>query len=232
MPEITAKDIEYKTGNFSFYNADNMAIMKTFKDKEFDLAIVDPPYSVGASDGTFGNKGIYTQRGKKLKHYANHNKCPDKEYFDELFRISKNQIIWGSNYYPQYLYHSGAIIWDKKLTGSPMSDCEIAFQSFNKLVKKCDSEWNGFLKGNDKSKRIHPNQKPIHLYEWIISQYSNQNDKILDTHLGSGSIAIAIDKANTLDKKNLTFVGIELDPDYFKASIERFKIHCLQQTLF
>ena len=103
-PQLTIPRV---IGCLSFFNADNLEIMRGYKDKEFDLAIVDPPYAVGASDGTFGNKGVYAQRGKKLEHYANHDKCPDKEYFDELFRVSKNQIIWGSNYYPQYLYHSG-----------------------------------------------------------------------------------------------------------------------------
>ena len=208
------------------YLMDCMDLLKQVPEKYFELAVVDPPYNVGASDGTFGNKGIYTQRGKKLKHYANHNKCPDKEFFDELFRTNKNQIIWGSNYYPQYLYHSGAIIWDKRLTGSPMSDCEIAFQSFNKLVKKYECEWNGFLKGSDKSNRIHPNQKPIPLYNWIFKNYAKDNDKILDTHLGSGSSRIAADKAN------LPFVGCELDPDYFYASVKRFNDYSNQLTIF
>jgi len=230
-PQTAACFLPHVIGSLSFFNADNLEIMRGFKDNEFDLAIVDPPYAVGASDGTFGNKGVYTQRGKKLEHYANHDKCPDKEYFDELFRVSRNQIIWGSNYYPQYLYHSGAIIWDKKLTGSPMSDCEIAFQSFNKLVKKCDSEWNGFLKGNDKSEKIHPNQKPIHLYEWTIKQFAKPNDKILDTHLGSGSIAIAIEKANRIEKMNLQFVGIELHKGYYEKALNRIEQYYRQGTL-
>jgi len=209
-PQLTIPRV---IGCLSFFNADNLEIMRGFADNEFDLAIVDPPYAVGASDGTFGNKGVYTQRGKKLEHYANHDKCPDKEYFDELFRVSKNQIIWGSNYYPQYLYHSGAIIWDKKLTGSPMSDC------------------NGFLKGNDKSEKIHPNQKPIHLYEWTIKQFAKPNDKILDTHLGSGSIAIAIEKANRIEKMNLQFVGIELHKGYYEKALNRIEQYCRQGTL-
>jgi site-specific DNA-methyltransferase (adenine-specific) len=228
MPHYCKTDV---IGSLSFFNSDNIEIMKGFADNEFDLAIVDPPYAVGASDGTFGNKGIYTQRGKKMEHYANHDKCPEKEYFEELFRVSKNQIIWGSNYYPQFLYHSGAIIWDKKLTGSPMSDCEIAFQSFNKLVKKCTSEWNGFLKGNDKSEKIHPNQKPIHLYDWTIKNYAKEGDKILDTHLGSGSIAIAIEKANRMDKMNLQFVGIELHDGYYEKAINRIRQFTLQGTM-
>lgn len=209
-----------------FYNCDCMEYMKTVPDKFFELAIVDPPYNVNASDGTFGNKGIYTQRGKRLKHYINHNKTPDRKYFDELFRISKNQIIWGMNYYPQYLYHSGAIIWDKKLTGSPMSDCEIAWQSFNKLVKKIECEWNGFLKGGEKSKRIHPNQKPVALYRWLLQNYAKPNDKIFDSHVGSGSSLIAC-----IEEKH-DYVGCELDEDYYKAASERIKIFKEQLRLF
>jgi len=206
-------------------NEDCMEGMARYPDKYFDLAIVDPTYAVGASDGTFGNKGIYTERGKKMKHYANYNKCPEKEYFIELFRLSKNQIIWGSNYYPQFLYHSGAIIWDKKLTGSPMSDCEIAFQSFNKLVKKCTIEWNGFLKGNDKSIKIHPNQKPIHLYKWLLHNYAKQGDKILDTHLGSGSSRIAA------YQMGFDFTAFELDKEYFLAQEKRYKAYIAQLKL-
>ncbi len=200
------------------FNEDCIAVMKRYSDKYFKLAVVDPPYAVGASDGTFGNKGIYTQRGKQLKHYANHDEVPNKEYFDELFRVSENQIIWGSNYYPQYLYHSGAIIWDKKLTGSPMSDCEIAFQSFNKLVKKIELEWNGFLKGSESnSKRIHPNQKPVNLYKWIFESYLPEGGNVIDTHLGSGSSRIAAYKTN-----NINFTGCELHQDYYLSQEKRF----------
>jgi site-specific DNA-methyltransferase (adenine-specific) len=208
------------------FNEDCMTAMASMPDKAYDLAIVDPPYNVGASDGTFGNKGEYTLRGKSLKHYANHNRTPDGDYFTELFRVSKNQIIWGMNYYPQYLYHSGAIIWDKKLTGSPMSDCEIAFQSFSKLVKKCECEWNGFLKGSDPSKeRIHPNQKPVRLYEWLLQNYAKPGDKILDTHGGSGSIAIAC------DIMGFDLDWYEIDKDYFTAAKERLERHQQQEVI-
>ena len=216
----------YQLGNITIYNCDCLGYMKNESDLSFDLAIVDPPYNVGASDGTFGNKGVYTQRGKQLKHYANHNKTPDKEYFDELFRVSKNQIIFGMNYYPQYLYHSGAIIWDKKLTGSPMSECEIAFQSFNKLVNKYECEWNGFLKGGEKGKRIHPNQKPIGLYRWILRKYCMKGQRILDTHLGSGSSAIAS------YYYEVDFVGCEIDEDYYKSACKRVEEETKQVRMF
>jgi len=205
---------------------DCMLGMAQYPDNYFELAIVDPPYAVGASDGTFGNKGVYTQRGKALKHYANHDKTPDGDYFKELFRVSRNQIIWGANYYPQYLYHSGAIIWDKKLTGSPMSDCEIAFQSFNKLVKKCECEWNGFLKGKEKDHRIHPNQKPIQLYKWQLTKYAKPNDKIFDSHVGSGSSRIAC------YDMGFDFTGYEIDEDYWQAQEDRYQNHIKQGSLF
>jgi site-specific DNA-methyltransferase (adenine-specific) len=203
-----------------------MEYMKTIPDKHFDLAIVDPPYNVSASDGKFGgqkSKPSLISNKTNAKHYANHNKTPDEEYFNELFRISKNQIIWGSNYYPQYLYHSGAIVWDKLTTG-PLSDCELAFQSFNKLVYKYTQAWTGFNKGGDTSTRIHPNQKPVKLYDWLLKNYAKEGDKILDTHLGSGSSAIAAHYAG------FEFVGCELDTDYYKAACERFNEATKQQA--
>lgn len=207
-------------------NINCVEYMKTLPDKSFDLAVVDPPYNVGASDGTFGNKGVYTQRGKRLKHYANHNSTPNQEYFNELFRVSSNQIVFGMNYYPQYLYHSGAIVWDKKLTGSPMSECEIAFQSFSKLVLKCECEWNGFLKGGEKSTRIHPNQKPIALYRWILDKFAEKGQRVIDTHLGSGSSAIAAHYFG------VDFVGCELDKDYYNSACIRVKEETRQIRMF
>jgi site-specific DNA-methyltransferase (adenine-specific) len=204
----------------SFYNADNMAIMKTFKDKEFDLAIVDIPYGLGDKLTQGG-----TWASKYKKGDADWDIMPTPEYFNELFRISKEQIIWGGNYAnlpPARCF----LIWDKVAQMETMADCEFAWTSFDKNAKIFRHV------RNTAEKRIHITQKPVRLYEWILRNYAKNGFKILDTHLGSGSIAIAIDKANTLDKKNLTFVGIELDPDYFKAAIERFKNYKLQQTLF
>jgi len=205
---------------FSFYNADNMAIMKTFKDKEFDLAIVDIPYGLGDK---------LTQGGTWASKYKNGDAdwdiMPTPEYFNELFRISKEQIIWGGNYAnlpPARCF----LIWDKVAQMETMADCEFAWTSFDKNAKIFRHV------RNTSEKRIHITQKPIKLYEWILRNYAKDGFKILDTHLGSGSIAIAIDKANTLDKKNLTLVGIELDPDYFRAAVERFKNHKRQCVLF
>jgi site-specific DNA-methyltransferase (adenine-specific) len=219
---------------FSFFNADNMAIMKTFKDKEFDLAIVDPPYGIGFSDYERGSSGIkvkerFTKNGKKDWDYG----LPTIEYFSELKRISKNQIIWGGNYFdlqPTQCF----LFWYKQNPVPNFADGELAWTSFNKPALCFDYRYYGNIQGKSSMKetKIHPTQKPIELYDWILKNFANENDKIIDTHLGSGSIAIAIDKANTLDKKNLTFVGIELDPDYFRAAVERFKNHKRQCVLF
>lgn len=210
---------------FSFYNADNMAIMKTFKDKEFDLAIVDPPYGDfnGTIERTGGTWSKKYQRDNSIKKW---DFAPSEEYFKELFRVSKEQIIWGGNYFdlPPSKHF---LIWEKQTISESfsMAMVEYAWSSINdnaKLFKWRPQRENG----------IHPTQKPVELYDWILNRYAKENFKILDTHLGSGSIAIAIDKANTLDKKNLTFVGIELDPDYFRAAVERFKNHKRQCVLF
>ena len=213
-----------------YHNIDCMEGMKHFPDKYFELAIVDPPYNVGASDGNFGrNVGTYR---KDLKHYANKNTTPDKKYFDELFRVSVNQIIWGANYYPQYLHHSGALIWIKKKCNKVLSDAEIAFQSFSKMVKIYDLMWYGYNKVNgsfesDNMSVIHPNQKPLILYEKILEDYAKQGDKILDTHVGSGSSIIAF------EKHGFDYCGFEIDKDYYDSSMKRILKHreLLQQEV-
>jgi site-specific DNA-methyltransferase (adenine-specific) len=215
-------------------NECNLNMMARYPDGFFDLAIVDPPYVVGASDGKFGGKKKKPSKisGKlNVGHYANHDKLPDEKYFKELFRVSKNQIIWGSNYYPQFLNHSGAIVWDKLTTGV-LSDCEIAYQSFNKLVFKYVHAWSGFNKGNDKSQRIHPNQKPVGLYVYLLKKFAQKGDKILDTHLGSGSIAIAIDSANKIEKMDLTLFACELHKGFFEVTQNRVSNKCNWQSVF
>jgi len=203
---------------------DCMEYMATLPDKAFELAIVDPPYAVGASDGRFGSRKR-NYKHNDLKHYANHDKVPEDEYFAELKRVSNHQIVWGANYYPQYFEHTGAIVWHKK-TDNPLSDCEIAFQSIDKRVKYFWSEWQGFLRGGEKSPRIHPNQKPIALYEWLLTNYAKPGDRILDTHLGSGSSAIAAHYGG------FEFVGCELDEDYYKAAVQRFESATAQLAMF
>lgn len=208
--------------NFTFWNADNMEIMKQYPDKYFDLAIVDPPYGLGDS---------VVNSGGRFKRYENKNgnwdnSIPDKSYFDELFRISKNQIIWGGNYF-QLPTNKCFIIWDKlQPEGVSFAMCEYAWCSFDYVAKIHRERTQG------QKQRFHPTQKPVDLYDWILKNYAEPNQKILDTHLGSGSIAIAINKANKLDNMNLSFVGIELDEEYFEASMKRFKNHIQQKTIF
>lgn len=223
-----------KIDNFTFYNADNMDIMKQYPDKYFDLAIVDPPYGICFSDYERGGSGKkvkerYTKNGKKDWD----NGIPTQSYFDELKRISKEQIIWGGNYFdlpPTQCF----IFWYKQNPVPNFADGEYAWTSFKKPAICIDYRYYGNLKGKSSSKedKIHPTQKPIELYSNLIQKFANTNDKIIDTHLGSGSIALAIDKANKLDNMNLEFVGIEFDTDYFDAALNRFKLSHSQQTIF
>lgn len=205
---------------------DCLQAMKGMRDKQYDLAIVDPPYAVGASDGSFG-----AQEGKglrrDLKHYANHKEVPEVDYFNELFRISTHQIIWGANYYPKHLFHSGWIIWFKEMTG-PLSDAELAFQSIDKVTRCIKHRWSGYVKEPSDAGviRIHPNQKPVGLYKWLLKKYAKPGDKILDTHGGSMSIAIACyEMGFDLDLW-------EIDKDYYEAGVKRFNDHKKQLKLF
>jgi len=201
----------------SFYNGDCMDLLKQTPDKYYDLALVDPPYGIGISSNPV------RQRHEK-KDWD--NAIPTHEYFEQLFRVSKNQIIWGGNYFPlkptQCFY-----IWDKKQPHDfSLAMCEMAWTSFSKPAKI----WSlSVLKEKNK---IHPTQKPVEIYDWILKNNVESGMKIIDTHLGSGSIAIAVEKANRLDKMNLQFVGIEIDKEYFLASVERFNNYKRQLTIF
>lgn len=226
------------------YNMDCMEYMRSLPDKAFELAIVDPPYGIGEDGGKKRDHYVKQKNGKRLfvkdGEYSKRNwdtATPPKEYFSELFRVSQNQIIWGANYFE--LPAAGAIVWDKVNDGSDQSDCEIAFCSLNKRVDILRYMWRGMFQGKslsegtvqqgDKSKneeRIHPTQKPVALYTWLLQKYAKPGDKILDTHLGSGSSRIA---AYDL---GFDFVGCEIDRDYFKAQEERFEKHILQISFF
>jgi len=174
-------------------NEDNMALMARYPDNYFDLAIVDPPYggndAIGLKDNAGGNK----QATKRTKYNVFENIAPNKEYFEELKRVSKHQIIWGVNFYNNYDLSGGRICWDKK--GTAFGRAELAYYSGSKSVNVVEIEWNGMIQHDMKNKevRIHPTQKPVKLYEWLLMNYAKEGDKILDTHLGSGSIAIACD---------------------------------------
>ena len=203
-------------------NEDNMELMARYKDNYFDLAIVDPPYGINASEMTMGSgKNKKYSKGKKWD-----NKTPEQKYFDELVRVSKNQIIWGGNYFTDKLKPSRCyIFWDKGINGDcDFADGELAWCSFDKVLRIAPIRYKGFL-GADKV-RIHPTQKPIKLYEWLLMNYAKEGDKILDTHLGSGSIALAC--------HNLGFdlTACELDKEYYDAAIKRIDQHKAQIRMF
>tara|TARA_R110002020_G_C15990863_1_gene749345 strand:+ start:38 stop:679 length:642 start_codon:yes stop_codon:yes gene_type:complete len=203
-------------------NEDNMELMSRYEDNHFDLAIVDPPYGIGADNMTMGSgKNKKFKKGKTWD-----NKTPKKEYFEELFRVSKNQIIWGGNYFTDKLKTSRCwLFWDKGIYGDcDFADGELAWTSFDKVLRIAKIRYKGFL-GADKI-RIHPTQKPRQLYNWLLDNYAKPGDKILDTHLGSGSIAIAC------HERGFELTACELDKEYFDSAIKRIKLETSQQSLF
>lgn len=212
------------TGNHA-YNVDCMELMLEVPDKYFDLACVDPPYGIGID----GQKERYdfknpkhSRKGHTQKEWD--KKIPPKEYFDQLFRVSKNQIIWGANYFVGHLRegHKGWIVWDKGEHGLTMSDCELAYSSFDVPTRVIVLNRVALLQEGT----IHPTQKPIFLYCWIYQHYAKQGDKILDTHLGSGSSRIAAYELG------LDFIGCEIDSEYFAKEEERFAAYTAQTSLF
>jgi len=211
---------EYKQDNLTIYNADCMEIMSRYEDNYFDLAVVDPPYGINI------NVSMGRREGDKKSDYhkfAGNDSCiPDCAYFDELKRVSKNQIVWGGNYMTEHLRPSPCwILWDKGFSGDvTFAQFEMAWTSFKSSAKKYDKC------PNDPS-RIHPTQKPTGLYDFIYSRYTQEGQKILDTHLGSGSNAISAHYA-----KMGEFVGCELDKDYYEASIRRIYNETRQLELF
>lgn len=228
--------MEYITEQMSLYLMDNMDLMAKYPDNHFDLAIVDPPYGIGESSND--NKG--RSKLAKSKDYGSKkwdDKAPNKDYFTELKRVSKNQIIFGANHFIENIPEANSscwIVWDKVNGNNDFADCELAWCSFNTAVRKIKWRWNGMLQQNmkDKQKRIHPTEKPYGLYQWLFKNYAKEGDKILDTHLGSGSIAIALDSVNKVEKMNLTLTACELDSDYFKDCIQRIKEQTNWQSLF
>lgn len=218
------------SSNIQLFNEDCMPAMAKMKDKQFDLAIVDPPYFSGPDKlGYFGAE--YSQTKVKRQNYKilGDWTVPKQNYFDEILRVSKEQIIWGFNYFRIMNLGSGRIIWDKKNDHSTFSKCEIAYNSKHEHVSLFRFMWNGMLQenmGRNKEIRIHPTQKPCELYRWLLKNYAKPNDKILDTHLGSGSIAIAC------YDMGFDLVGYEIDESYFEAASKRLDNHKKQLTLF
>jgi site-specific DNA-methyltransferase (adenine-specific) len=206
-------------------NMDCIEYMSQFPDNYFELAIVDPPYGIGVT------------KNKRLNNNSNNdwdNEIPSKEYFNELFRVSKNQIIWGGNYFIEHLKNTRCYInWDKLNHSDTYADCEMAWTSFNENAKIFKYMWDGNRYGfpnaiqgvGKKSIRTHPTQKPVALYRWLLQNYAKPNDKILDTHLGSGSSRIAA------DMEGYDFYACELDKDYFDASCKRFEEYKQQLKL-
>ena len=216
--QIMTKDIISEV-----YNMDCISGMKQYPDKYFDLAIVDPPYGIGRS----GQTETFTKNRKhKRKHFADKGwdtETPASEYWNELFRVSKNQIVWGANYFTEYLPASmGWIFWDKGQDLS-MSDGELAYTSFNRALRRVKiNRGQLMVEGGT----IHPTQKPIKLYDWVIQNYCAEANLILDTHVGSGSSRIAA------YRNGYDFVGFEIDKDYFEAQEKRFKTELMQPRLF
>lgn len=211
-------------------NEDCMDLMKRYPDNYFDLAITDPPYGIGEA-GEKNHSRDKLGKAKKYKNFAGNDiEPPRKEYFIELKRVSKNQIIWGANHFIQNIPNSNSscwIVWDKDNTGD-FADSELAYTSFKTAVRNFKFRWNGMLQQDMKNKeiRIHPTQKPIKLYEWLLMNYAKEGNKILDTHGGSMSLAIACNRL----KYELT--ACELDTEYFEASVKRYKEQTAQIQLF
>ena len=212
-----------------YYNEDCMSGMKRYPDKYFSLCICDPPYGIGESGKTNKTRGKQAVAKDYKSFHGDDLKSPDVEYFQELMRVSKNQIIWGANHYMSKIPYDSScwIVWDKQNGETDFADCELAWTSFKTAVRKFEFRWQGMLQGNMKVKeiRIHPTQKPVALYKWLLTNYAKEGDLILDTHVGSASSLIACHELG------FDAVGFELDPDYYNASKERLEAVQRQVTL-
>lgn len=212
------------------YCEDCMVGLKDFPDGWFELAIVDVNYGIRQDGRNNHSRGLLA----KSKDYRNNsrydNDSPDNTYFKELFRVSKNQIIWGANHFISKIPFDSAcwIVWDKKNGETDFADCELAWTSFDSSVRMFAFRWQGMLQGDMKNKqeRIHPNQKPIQLYKWLLQNYAKEGDKILDTHMGSQSSRIAA------HDMGFDYYGWEIDREYFNKGNQRFELYRSQQKLF
>ncbi|HEL2357162.1 TPA: site-specific DNA-methyltransferase [Streptococcus suis] len=221
-----------------FINADCIDVMREYPDNYFDIAIVDPPYFSGPEKRKFYGRKISPIGVQRLYGQTSEWNVPGKDYFDELFRVSKNQIIWGVNYF-QYDFGPGRIIWDKVNGQSSFSDCEIAYCSMHDSVRLFRYMWNGMMQGKSiaeghvqqgnkrlNEKRIHPTQKPVNLYRWLVQKYAKEGDRILDTHVGSASSLIAFEEAG------LEYVACEKDGQIYQSALGRLEEYKSQIKLF
>lgn len=208
--------IHKQIGKSLVINCDCNELMSYVNDKEFDLACVDPPYGVGMD-------GNNNWSGSKHEVKGWDKESPEYEYFNQLARISKDQIVWGANHFMDKISKGSPcwIVWDKKNDGFSFADAELAWTSFDTAVR-----FFRFHRSEQTDSRIHPTQKPVKLYEWLLTNYAKPGQKIFDSHMGSGSSAIA---CNNL---GFEFVGCELDPDYFEAACKRIEHHARQERLF
>lgn len=221
-----------------FIHADCINVMRQYPDDYFDLAIVDPSYFSGPEKRKFYGRKISPIGVQRLYGQTSEWDVPGKDYFDELFRVSKNQIIWGVNYF-QYDFGPGRIVWDKVNGQSSFSDCEIAYCSMHDSVRLFRYMWNGMMQGKSiaeghvqqgnkrlNEKRIHPTQKPVNLYRWLVQKYTKNGDKILDTHVGSASSLIAFEEAG------LEYVACEKDEEIYQSALVRLEEYKSQIKLF
>ena len=217
----------------SLIHGDSLQALKSYGDNHFDVAIVDPPYGInhseiaGKQSGTKYGNAAAAKREYTIKDWD--KQIPPPEYFVELKRVSKNQIIWGANYMTEHLPPSmGWVFWDKDNGTNGFSDGELAYTSFERGLRKIKITWNGMIQYDMKNKedRIHPTQKPIQLYKWLLENFTSEGDLILDTHLGSGSIAIACHQM----KRKL--IGYEIDADYYRKACKRFQEQTRQTALW
>ena len=203
---------------------DCMEGMAQFPDKYFELALIDPTYGIGANKMTLGNGKNKIYRGAEDWDKT----APSQEYFDELERVSKNQIIWGANHFVEVFHKNSPswIFWDKGTGENDFADGEFAYTSFRGHARKIFISWVGANAKDKYENRIHPTQKPVKLYQWLLQKYAKQGDKILDTHVGSASSLIAC------HKMGFEYIGFEIDEDYYKAACERLEGYKNQQSLF
>ena len=211
--------IHKQIGKALIINADNMEVMKHIRDGEFELAIVDPPYGINVNHNMGRRAGMTRSDYKPVKWDATPSTI---DYFLQLDRVSANQIIWGANHFMDLIARRSScwIVWDKMFSADvSFASCELAYTSFDSVTKR-------FTYSSARADGIHPTQKPVKLYEWLLTNYAKPCQRILDTHLGSGSAAIA---ANNL---GFEFVGIELDADYYEAACKRIEQATAQKRMF